>query len=236
MQVQLRQQFPKLQGDLISSYHVIELPAVEGRAAPGYDVVLVVARRSRLKTVYEVLQEAGVGVTLMQSDCLALHNFLSYAYRMPQAVESDDAQPAETQQGLAVLDVGGDTANLIISSPPVVWLQSFGFGSDPFTRAMAQELQLSYADAEALKRTRTGPLVSCAVPGAGAALRGVRRRTPPHAGELLPHPRHPPHYAAAGPGRRHAASRPAAASPRGKISHVGQVANLPGSLFTPKAG
>lgn len=153
VQVELRQQFPKLQGDLISAYHVIELPTVEGKPPSGYDVVLVVARRTRLKTVYEGLQEAGIGVSLMQSDCLALHNFLSYEYRVAATVESDDEQAAETQQGLAVLDVGGDTANLVISSPPVVWLQSFGFGSDRFTRAIAQELQLSYSDAEALKRT-----------------------------------------------------------------------------------
>jgi Tfp pilus assembly PilM family ATPase len=51
-----------------------------------------------------------------------------------------------------MLDVGGDSTNLLVSSPHMIWITSFKLGADRFTRTLAHEFDIAYAEAEQLKR------------------------------------------------------------------------------------
>jgi len=149
VQVEVRQQFPKLSSDLLSAYHVMEPPEAEGHVRSGYDLVLVLARRGRVKVLYELLRELGIAVDAMQSDCLALHNFLTYEH---QVAAADAAAGAVAQPAVALIDVGGDASSVIVGSPRVVWFQNIACGGVRFSRAIAQADGISYGQAEQLKR------------------------------------------------------------------------------------
>ena len=160
MHSETKQMLPGVQEEMVSAYHVVDPPADNGPPRTALDVVLLVAKRVRLALLQRVFQQAGLTVDAMQSDCLALHNFLAFEHltHSPAAAPGDDSAPAG-ETVLAAIDVGGDATNVVISSPGAAWFHSVPLGSERFTRILAQEMSLSYGDAERLK----------APPGRGAA-------------------------------------------------------------------
>jgi type IV pilus assembly protein PilM len=63
-------------------------------------------------------------------------------------------EPGAVKSGrsIAVIDAGTESTNLVVSSPCGVWFRSFGQGGDTFTRELVKQLQLTYDQAEAVKR------------------------------------------------------------------------------------
>jgi Tfp pilus assembly PilM family ATPase len=53
---------------------------------------------------------------------------------------------------VAVLDVGCDATNLVVSSPHALWYRSCGIAGQSFTRALVKDFNLTIAQAEQLKR------------------------------------------------------------------------------------
>ena len=52
----------------------------------------------------------------------------------------------------ALLDLGLDGANFLVSAPRAVWFRSFGLGGENFTQALVKHFQLTREQAEELKR------------------------------------------------------------------------------------
>ena len=143
-----RRRYEKFRRDLVSAYHLLERPDGEADEFHPQEVLLVAARLSRLQALRDCLQKAGLTVDTMQSDCLALHNFLAYEHH--QASGTPDAEPAQT--AVAVVDVGSIATNVIVSSPRIAWIHTLGGGADQFTRCLVQELGVGFGAAEELKR------------------------------------------------------------------------------------
>ena len=115
----------------------------KGADARPRSILVAAARQSQVEERLLLFKQAGLSVNIVQSDCLALHNGLRF--------ELADAAPA-AGGALAVLDLGAEEANFVVTSQRGVWFRSFGLAGDSFTSALVKEFQLTYDQAEQLKR------------------------------------------------------------------------------------
>jgi type IV pilus assembly protein PilM len=106
-------------------------------------IMVVAARQAHVQERLSLFKSAGIALDVMQSDCVALHNALQF--------ELGD-QPRPADEAIALVDVGSDETNFVVSRPGSVWFRSFGLGGAAFTAALIQQLQLKYEHAEQLKR------------------------------------------------------------------------------------
>jgi type IV pilus assembly protein PilM len=103
----------------------------------------------------DAFRRLGIQVDVLQTDFVALHNFLAHEYLsrgtgcqpVPQG-----SQPASPCRVAAALDVGCDVTNIVVSSHKSLWFHSCGVAGQSFTRALVREFKLSVAQAEQLKR------------------------------------------------------------------------------------
>jgi Tfp pilus assembly PilM family ATPase len=148
-----RRRYEKFRRDLVSAYHILEHPDGEADEFHPHEVLLVAARLSRLEAIRECLQKGGLSVDAMQSDCMAMHNFLAYEHHRSAAAPGTAApSAAAAPPAVALVDAGSTTTNVIVSSPRIAWIHTLGGGSDQFTRCLAQELGIGVTAAEELKR------------------------------------------------------------------------------------
>jgi type IV pilus assembly protein PilM len=112
------------------------------------DVGLIAVKQAQIKRLLARFQAHKLTADIVQSDAFALANALSY--------EHFPASPEPAQAGapapLAILDVGCDATNLICCGPQMLWVRNFGVGGQSITRAIVQQFQLTFAQAEELKR------------------------------------------------------------------------------------
>jgi type IV pilus assembly protein PilM len=125
-------------------------PAAGAPAAGGLRTVLVVAaKRNQVENLCGSLRQADLKADLVQSDCLALHNFLSYEFFHG---ESAAEPPAAPQPGaIAALDLGHETTNVVVGSHSGVWSMSIGVGGHAFTRALVRQFSQTFSQAEQQK-------------------------------------------------------------------------------------
>jgi type IV pilus assembly protein PilM len=147
VQLELKQMSTQSRQKLVGTYHVQEAdPGNPNHSRRGHDVVLLVGRNDRLAALLQTFQKVGVDVELMQSDCLALHNYMSYDHLL---------QPTATpgkEKAVALLDMGGNLTNVLVSSPHVIWNSTVSMGADQFTKSLVNEFDITHAEAEQLKR------------------------------------------------------------------------------------
>ena len=105
-------------------------------------IMVVAARLSHVQNRIDLFASAGIRLDSLQSNCLAIHNALRFEL----------AQQPATAGAAAVLDVGADESNFVVSSPRSVWFRTFGLAGHGFTMALVQELKLAYEVAEEVKR------------------------------------------------------------------------------------
>jgi type IV pilus assembly protein PilM len=106
-------------------------------------IMVVAARQSHVQDRLALFASAGIRLDSLQSDCLALHNALRYEL---------EGEPAVGTGPIAVVDVGADETNFVVSSPTSIWFRTFGLAGHSFTTALLQQFQLTFERAEDLKR------------------------------------------------------------------------------------
>jgi type IV pilus assembly protein PilM len=87
-------------------------------------------------------------IDLLQTDFVALHNFLDFEY----SPLLDHAGNGQLPSATAAIDIGGEVTNIVVSSPQSLWFHSCGVAGHSFTRALVKEFKLTVARAEQLKR------------------------------------------------------------------------------------
>jgi Tfp pilus assembly PilM family ATPase len=80
----------------------------------------------------------------VQSDAVALHNTIHYELFAGDASAADEA--------VAMLDLGTESSNIVISSRRGVWFRTFGQGGESYTRELIKRFNLTYDQAEQIKR------------------------------------------------------------------------------------
>jgi type IV pilus assembly protein PilM len=106
-------------------------------------IMVVAARQSHVEGRMALFASAGIRLDALQSDCVALHNALRFEL---EGEQSNGTGP------IAVVDVGADETNFVVSSPRSIWFRSLGLAGHSFTTALLQQFQLTFERAEDLKR------------------------------------------------------------------------------------
>jgi type IV pilus assembly protein PilM len=110
--------------------------------------ILIAAKRTTAEHFLDAFRRLDIRVDVLQTDFVALHNFLAYDYfAAPGNSASGEACPV-----VAALDIGCDVTNVVVSSPHSLWFRSCGVAGHSFTRALVKEFNLSVAQAEQQKR------------------------------------------------------------------------------------
>jgi type IV pilus assembly protein PilM len=124
----------------------------DGGAVPvgkrGRTALLIAARQVATDQFLDAFIELGVRVDMLQTDSIALHNFVRYEC-FPHSARERESQ---SRPVLAALDIGAEVTNVAVISPHLPWFQSCGVAGHSFTRALVKDLNLSLAQAEQRKR------------------------------------------------------------------------------------
>jgi Tfp pilus assembly PilM family ATPase len=123
-------------------------------AAPERDVLVMAAKRVQLKDRIARAEALGLPLDIVQSDCLALANFLAYEYfdKADEGANGAKQSAPQTTAPVALLDVGSTTTHLVVASPGLTWIRSTGLGSEHFNKALVRQFHITLSQAEALKR------------------------------------------------------------------------------------
>lgn len=128
------------------------------KAAPRreYEVIVAAAKRSLLTRLLARFQPLGVSVDAAQADALALYNAVfvdRFEYGGPDASagKSNGELPRDDRGLVLVVDLGADSGNVIACGPKMLWTRSIGVGGQNYTRALVQQFNLTFQQAEELK-------------------------------------------------------------------------------------
>jgi type IV pilus assembly protein PilM len=131
--------------DVNLSYQIIG-PAV---GADGMDVMLVAAKREKILNHTNVLSQAGRNPVVVDIDAFALENAFEANYDPPPGTMA------------ALLNIGASIMNInIVRDGASLFTRDVSVGGNQYTDTLQKELDLSFDDAERLKRGRPLPNVS----------------------------------------------------------------------------
>ena len=104
-------------------------------------VASIAARKEDLTEWVEPINSAGCDLAMLQCDGFALFNALYHEY-----IESH-----EDESAFAVIDVGGDTTNLVVGERNFVWMRSIVHGTKRWNDAIERDLPVSGDTVEKLR-------------------------------------------------------------------------------------
>jgi type IV pilus assembly protein PilM len=128
-------------------YSILEGDAIEG--VRPYQIGFFAIRQIQAGRRLAPFKEAGIQVDILQSDSVALHNFVAHEFLSAAGQSLPGTAPGEL---ISTLDIGAEATNLVLSRTDSVWLRSIPVGGNHLTRAIMKEFRLTFAQAEHLKR------------------------------------------------------------------------------------
>lgn len=143
VQFEARHQIPVPLEELTWAYDVLGKTPKAGNKATDEQprrILLIAVRLAHAREQAELFKSAGITLDELAPDCLALHNGFQFE------LGGEESRPQ------ALLDVGFDSTNFLVSSPRNLWFRSFGLGGENFTQALLKHFQLTREQGEELKR------------------------------------------------------------------------------------
>ena len=143
VQFEAKHQIPLPLEELTWAYDVQGPAPAAGSKEPderARKILLVAARLSHAQAQAALFKAAGITVDELVPDSVALHNAIQFEFQ------------ADSQKAAALLDVGFDSTNFVVSGPRNLWFRSFGMGGESFTQSLIRHFQLTREQAEELKR------------------------------------------------------------------------------------
>ena len=167
IEFEARRELPFSLEQLAWDHELFDTPAeaAEPAGPPWRRALVIAAKSTSTRHFLDVFRQSGILVDMLQTDFVALHNLVLFEHFAPP----DEAAAPETSgngalghrqnsdvshpsPAMAVLDVGCDATNLVVSSPHALWYRSCGIAGQSFTRALVKDFNLTIAQAEQLKR------------------------------------------------------------------------------------
>jgi len=102
------------------------------------EVALFAIKRATVYTFLDSLASAGLQPDLVEICPLALYNFLMYD------------RPVET--GTVIIDIGAENTDLVVMDGERFWTRNVSISGNDITRALQEKYQVSFEEAENLKR------------------------------------------------------------------------------------
>jgi type IV pilus assembly protein PilM len=147
LQFEARRQFSFPLDDLAWGHEALERVNSESKEIA---IALIAAKRLQIKDRLARLGALGLVIDLVQADCFALHNFLEFEFYGNNPTNEPTGD--DVNQVTAVLDLGSETSQMLVTSPKLKWFHNIGLGSQSLTKVLVRELQLTAAQAEQIKR------------------------------------------------------------------------------------
>ena len=123
----------------------------DGGGRDTMEVLLVAVKRDKVNDYTSVISQTGKTPALVDVDAFAIQNAYEANY---------DLDPLKT---LALVNMGAAVTNInVISRGATVFWRDISFGGNQYTEALQRELNLSFEQAEAVKRGETGGRFSAA--------------------------------------------------------------------------
>jgi type IV pilus assembly protein PilM len=117
----------------------------DGGGRETMEVLLVAVKRDKVNDYTSVISQTGKTPVLVDVDAFAIQNAYEVNY---------DLDPLKT---LALVNMGAAVTNInVISRGSTVFWRDISFGGNQYTEALQRELNLSFEQAEAVKRGETG--------------------------------------------------------------------------------
>jgi type IV pilus assembly protein PilM len=125
----------------INDVNLDYVPLTPPGAGESIDVILVAVKKEKINDYTSVIGQAGRSAVLVDVDAFAVQN----AYEMNYRVEEGKV--------LALVNIGASVTNVnILSGSTSLFWRDITFGGNQYTDAIQRELNLSFAQAEGLKR------------------------------------------------------------------------------------
>lgn len=147
---EVKQQIPFPIDEVIWDWQQLGGTVVEGRAIDA-EVGLFAMKREAVYRALRPLTDAEIEVDILQLAPLALFNYVAHDV-INNITKPEDFDPDNPPPSIAVMAIGTDTTDLVVTNGIKLWLRSIPIGGNHFTRQLSRELKLTQAKAEHLKR------------------------------------------------------------------------------------
>ena len=111
------------------------------------EVALFAIKREQVYKALAPLDAAGVAIDVLQLAPISLANMVMF-----DQLAAAPADPEQPLPSIALVSIGVDTTDLVITNGLRIWQRSMPIGGSSFTKALVKELKLTFAKAEHLKR------------------------------------------------------------------------------------
>jgi type IV pilus assembly protein PilM len=115
------------------------------------EIGLFAMKRDAVFRALEPYDQAEIEVDIVQLSPEAIFNFVGYDVIQDAGV-GEDYDADNPPPSLAVLSMGTDTSDLVVTNGFRLWQRSIPIGGNHFTKQLSKELKLTFAKAEHLKR------------------------------------------------------------------------------------
>src|SRR5216684_2522619 len=150
-----KQQIPFNLEEVVWDFQKIGSGLVTDGFAMETEIGLFAMKRDMVSRYLGHFKEVNVEVHLVQMAPLALCNYVSYDLLKKNAdgTGGEDAEGGAKKHCIVALDIGADSANLVITDGQrIIWQRPIPLGGNHFTRALTKDMKLTFAKAEHLKR------------------------------------------------------------------------------------
>ncbi|MCI0340300.1 MAG: type IV pilus assembly protein PilM [Planctomycetales bacterium] len=117
--------------EVVWDYHPLTV------GTPEIEVNLYAAKKEQVLRLLAWLEDAGLDVASVQIAPLALWNYVRF--------------DLDLRGGHLLLDIGSDNTDLIVADGDRTWIRNMPIAGNAVTKALMQQFQVSFAEAEALK-------------------------------------------------------------------------------------
>lgn len=146
-----KQQIPFSLDDVIWDYQALLGGLQDEGVALETEVGLFAMKREQVFRALRPFRDAGLELDIVQLTPIAIYNAVGYGVLkdLPSAAEYDPDSPPDS---VAVISMGTDTTDLVVTNGFRIWQRSIPIGGSHFTKQLTKEMKLTFAKAEHLKR------------------------------------------------------------------------------------
>ncbi|MCA9151629.1 MAG: type IV pilus assembly protein PilM, partial [Planctomycetales bacterium] len=146
-----KQQIPFSLDDVIWDYQPLLGGLQDEGVALETEVGLFAMKRDQVFRALRPFRDAGIELDVVQLTPIAIYNAVGYGV-LENVPRPEDYDPENPPKSVAVISMGTDTTDLVVTNGFRIWQRSIPIGGSHFTKQLTKEMKLTFAKAEHLKR------------------------------------------------------------------------------------
>jgi type IV pilus assembly protein PilM len=146
-----KQQIPFSLDDVIWDYQALQGGTQEDGVALETEVGLFAMKRDQVFRALRPFRDAGIELDVVQLTPIAIYNAVTHGV-LEDLPSPSEYNPEEPPKSVAVVSMGTDTTDLVVTNGYKIWQRSIPIGGNHFTKQLTKEMKLTFASAEQLKR------------------------------------------------------------------------------------